>query len=997
MSRTRSLLTLCLVVAASSCGSGGAGGPDALPQTVCTDGMDNDGDGSTDFPADPGCDDASDTDESNPPIAMCTDGRDNDADGLIDYPDDPGCFTPLQNSETDDCPTGPTCPSCSNDQDDDGDSLTDYPQDQGCTAASDDDEWETNPNACGVGMIVSRLMSHDVTGTLPAMSQVDPPLAGACGGLGGEVAYEILIEDPAVLVATTDGPSTTANTVLYLRSNCQVASTEMACNDDVNGDTNGSSITASLSPGLYYLVVDAVNPASAGAFELHVDLFAGEGVTCASQAECGPGLQCRIPLGQTEMVCADPVCGDGVDDDGDGDDDFPDDPGCDSPADFDEADTCPSGPGCPACANGVDDDGDSQTDYPADSDCSSASQPVEGCGVEQDPIFTLTTASANGDLVGLHDDFDLSCDGLGGLDQVHFVALPHMTSVRLDTIGSPTDTVIAVYPSSCSGTALGCNDDGGGSGTSLLNLTNVAAGAYAIVVENYSTSYPPGPYTLNLGGTIAPGGDCTGALAASGAIACGPTYACISGVCTGNLACNNGLDDDGDGDVDFPEDPGCESAVDTDEVDDCPGGASCPACSNGIDDDGDGDTDYPADADCTAAGGTAEVCGAESDPLIQMTSPSISGTTAMNAMPDFTLSCGNSGTAADRVALITVPDLSSLHLDMAGSGYDAVLALKTASCGAADLACNDSFSDGGEVINYAPTAGVPAGTYAVVVDGYFGDTGAFNLNLSGVIKNNQSCEGPLAASGALTCGAGFTCKGPAGNRTCKKTQCSDGVNNADGDTVKDYPRDPGCLDINDDDESDDCPDGPNCPACGNDDDDDGDGLIDYPQDYGCAAASGASEVACPTETDMITKITTAVINSSTTGKANDFTPSCSSGSNAPDVTYILQLPVPVVTLTIDTITTPFNTTLTFDEPTCAAPVIACDDNGAAMNTSRIVRTDVQPGAYAITVDGAGTAAGNFALHVDGRVAPGSACTGPLFAAGVLACPVGENCTAGTCQ
>src|SRR5262249_35655504 len=35
-------------------------------------------------------------------------------------------------------------------------------------------------------------------------------------------------------------------------------------------------------------------------------------------------------------------------------------------------------------------------------------------------------------------------------------------------------------------------------------------------------------------------------------------------------ACANGRDDDGDGKIDFPDDPGCESANDTDETDDAP-------------------------------------------------------------------------------------------------------------------------------------------------------------------------------------------------------------------------------------------------------------------------------------------------------------------------------------------------------------------------------------------------------------------------------------------
>jgi hypothetical protein len=997
MSRTPSLLVACVaVVAASSSCGGGDATPDAVPVTICTDGFDNDGDGSTDYPADPGCDGILDTDESNAPIAMCTDGRDNDADGLTDYPDDPGCFSPLQNDEADTCPTGPTCPACANQADDDSDSATDYPQDTGCSAASDDDEWETNPAACGPGLLVTRLMTHDVNGVLPAspsnLSSTD------CGGTGGEVAYEIVIEQPSVLVATTDNPMTVADTVLYLRSTCTTPETEMTCNDDLSPDVPASSISVSLAPGVYYLVVDAASSASAGMFHLHVDLFAGDGVECANQAECGPGLQCRIPLGETVQVCTSPVCSDTVDDDGDGKNDFPDDPGCASPADFDEADSCPNGDDCPACGNGVDDDVDDLVDFPADTDCSSASQPVEGCGIETDPLFSLTSGTANGDLTTLHDDFNVACTSpTGGLDQVYFVVLPKMKQVVLDTIGSTTDTVLAVYPSTCTGTELGCDDDSGGSGTSQVTINNLPAGAYAVVVENYSPSFPPGPYNLHISGTIAPNGVCDGALAASGAISCGPNHACIGGVCTGNLACNNNVDDDGDGDIDYPEDPGCGSTTDTDEVDDCPAGPNCPACANGMDDDGDGQTDYPADVDCDAAGGLVEQCGAEQDPLVLLTTPTNSSTT-VGLSNDFKGTCDfSSGAAPDEVSIVTLPSLNSIHVDMLGSAFDAVLMLKTASCGTADLACNDAFSAGGDVINYAPAGGIAAGVYAIVVDGYSTNQGAYNLNVTGKIALNGRCDGALANAGALTCDVGLACKGPVGNKQCLKTECSDGVNNADGDAFIDFPSDPGCSGIGDDSEADTCPSGPGCPVCGNGADDDGDSLVDYPADYGCSAASGTTEVACATETDAITVLANPVTNGTTTGKANNFTPSCNFGSNAPDVTYILQLPVPVANLTIDTITTPFNTVLTFDEPSCTAPTLACDDNGGGSNTSKIVQTNLLPGAYAITVDGASTASGNFALHIDGRAAPNAACTSPLFASGVLSCGVGQHCMAGVCQ
>ncbi len=67
----------------------------------CADGLDNDGDGRIDWPDDPGCLSANDTNETDPFFAPgCTDGLDNDGDGRIDYPADPECSAAAQESET---------------------------------------------------------------------------------------------------------------------------------------------------------------------------------------------------------------------------------------------------------------------------------------------------------------------------------------------------------------------------------------------------------------------------------------------------------------------------------------------------------------------------------------------------------------------------------------------------------------------------------------------------------------------------------------------------------------------------------------------------------------------------------------------------------------------------------------------------------------------------------------------------------------------------------
>jgi hypothetical protein len=57
---------------------------------------------------------------------------------------------------------------------------------------------------------------------------------------------------------------------------------------------------------------------------------------------------------------------------------------------------------------------------------------------------------------------------------------------------------------------------------------------------------------------------------------------------TPGAVCDNGLDDDHDGSVDFPDDPGCAEPEDASE-------RGTLACDNGLDDDGDGRVDYRVD------------------------------------------------------------------------------------------------------------------------------------------------------------------------------------------------------------------------------------------------------------------------------------------------------------------------------------------------------------------------------------------------------------------
>ncbi len=93
---------------------------------ACNDGIEDDGDGLTDFPNDPGCASAGDLDERSPAL-VCDDGEDNDNDLLIDFPADPGCTSPLDMTEYADA---------------DGDEVPD---------SSDNCPYEPNPTQSDVG------------------------------------------------------------------------------------------------------------------------------------------------------------------------------------------------------------------------------------------------------------------------------------------------------------------------------------------------------------------------------------------------------------------------------------------------------------------------------------------------------------------------------------------------------------------------------------------------------------------------------------------------------------------------------------------------------------------------------------------------------------------------------------------------------------------------------------------------------------------------------
>lgn len=994
MPANRSLICL-FALSLFACGDAKIG-PDA-GLGVCSDGIDNDGDGKIDFPADVGCENESDTSEENT-APQCSDHRDNDEDGKTDFPEDPGCVAPNVDDEVDDCPSGPNCPQCSDGKDNDFNGITDYPADTGgCTSAADAVEFTDDALACGAGLTIQPMPIGGVaTGMLMgSMSSVTSP----CGGGNNlpAVAYVLHVAAPKVIVASTDGAGTAIDTVLDLRSSmCSAETAEVACHDDIAPGTTStankkSKVVASVQPGTYYLIVTGKTASDTGAYSLEVDFLQGEGTSCAATSDCGPGLVCRTPLGGTEMVCSKPMCSDGVDDDGDGENDYPTDPGCTSPTDNDEADVCtatPLDPMCPQCANGVDDNNDGNTDYPNDPHCHSAATSSETC-VESDEVGVIDQAVTNGTTIGAVNDFKPSCASSthNAPEVVYRLDVPNMATLNLEVSGF--DMATSLLPASCGKPEIACSDP------NLMTRTNVPAGTYFVVVDGWSTA--SGAFTLTTSGKVAAGGSCEGQLFQAGVFTCADGYTCGGTVGSRTcvpVACADGADNDGDGKADYPNDPGCMTPGDMDESgDDCfpTVGPNCPACSDGIDNDSDGATDFPADIACPSSLGINELCN-QTEPIMVATTQVTSGTT-VGATNDFKPTCGSSSThsAPDVAVQVDIPQMDKLAIVLSPTGsWDSAHALLNSTCGGTAISCFDSPTGMNNMTDVA------RGRYYVIVDGYSTGNGAFTLNISGTIHAGESCESPLAQSGALTCGPGYACQGTPGARTCAPTACNDGIDN-DGDAKADYPADPGCTSKLDLDEADDCfpTPGPNCPQCADGVDNDGDTHTDHPADTSCFAPSEDSEACTHSEALLVAR--TAQTTGTTVGAVNDTRPptgsfhghGCSTTSataTSPDVTVQLDVPaMEKISLTLSPVS--YDSTHFLLNSTCGGTPVECYDSPTGM-----VIPNLAGGRYYLVIDGYSTASGTFTLNVSGTIKPGESCESELAQSGAISCGTGYTCS-----
>ncbi|MFN0251171.1 MAG: hypothetical protein ACKV2T_30125 [Kofleriaceae bacterium] len=704
-------------------------------------------------------------------------------------------------------------------------------------------------------------------------------------------------------------------------------------------------------------------------------------------------------------------CQDGRDNDTDGKIDYPVDPGCFAPQADSETDDCPNGPMCPQCADGMDNDGNGATDYPNDPGCIAASDDNErlsnpvACGASMMVRQLPPDGLVMGELGAASTSSIMSpCGGGGGAPAFAFelhLQQNKVVEVSTDDALTDVDTVIDIRGPDCMQPTshITCNDDISATNDKSKLTVPLTAGSYFIIVQGHDSA-ASGQFAMQVKQFAGMGSSC------SGPSDCGPGLFCrvaLGGSTTTceKPECDDGLDVDGDTKADYPTDPGCTSKTDNSETDDCPNGANCPECSDVDDNDLDGQADYPNDTTCLAAGDSSESC-TTTDGVTLITTGMTPGNT-MGANNDVTPPPGGSPlcsttathTAPDRTYRLDLPAMSSLHIDTNDSNYDGTLLLLGSSCAGAPIVCRDS-----EVIDLTSQS---AGAYFLVVDGYSGGSGTYTINVSGKIANGGSCESALAQSGAISCNTGFTCKGPAGSRTCQSGLCGDGLDN-DGDNRFDYPNDPGCDSLGDDTEAN--PATP--PVCTNAANDDGDAFTDWPTDFGCTSAAGANETFCVGEADVTELFTTNPTSGTTVGLANNWmnATSCTSGSSpmtqGPDKAYGLQIPVFLDSLTVDLsgAATNFDTVVQVRDANCAAQIACDDDSGEPGLQSKLVMSNLSPGGYAIIVDGYGTSgtSGMYTMTVKGIASAGQRCDSPMFAGGanaILACPTA--CVANVCQ
>ena len=309
-------------------------------------------------------------------------------------------------------------------------------------------------------------------------------------------------------------------------------------------------------------------------------------------------------------------------------------------------------------------------------------------------------------------------------------------------------------------------------------------------------------------------------------------------------ACDDRIDNDGDGRVDYPDDPGCTSSFDDDETD----LAQTPACSDGLDNDGDGLVDFPEDPGC----------GNRFDPIDEDPPTTTPFSSLCGPLPPGVIEI----TEKETYGYIEYGDRFRPAKYRIAVPYSIENVVRTVESDAG--LWENSFPEWSQFQNflhfddsepfmkfriatvwqdsYEPSARC----WEVEIDRYVNE-GTFDFNASEVPSTySYPTDGAsfkltidLTASHFAYCGGDFSpeeisssemhedclCVDNHCIHPYQRRSCSNGIDD-DGDGFVDFPEEPGCENVRDDDESDN-------PECSDGIDNDGDGQIDAGNDSDC--------------------------------------------------------------------------------------------------------------------------------------------------------------------